>query len=77
MSVDTNFKLAQPRCHKRKCKHFEGVKSFGDGPLFEATQRPVCSAFPKGIPEEIAYGDNLHLEAFAGDNGIRYEREEP
>ena len=37
------------------------------------TVRPVCAAFPDGIPEEIWQGRNPHAEAFPGDHGIRYE----
>jgi hypothetical protein len=50
------------------------VKQDGDD---EETERPVCKAFPDGIPEEISYGDNLHLEPYPGDNGIQYEEGEP
>lgn len=63
--------LTEPHCSRRRCRHFRGVKNDGD----ETTERPVCTAFPDGIPEEIAYGDNLHLEPVAGDNGIIFERE--
>jgi hypothetical protein len=35
----------------------------------------VCEAFPvEGIPMEIGYGDNLHLDPFPGDHGIRFEK---
>lgn len=64
--------LARPQCHIRQCKHFVGAKNDGD----ETTERVVCHAFPDGIPDEIAYGDNLHLKPFPGDNGIQYERAE-
>jgi hypothetical protein len=40
------------------------------------SERVVCKAFPERIPDEIAYGDNLHLEPFKGDNGIQYEPQE-
>jgi hypothetical protein len=38
----------------------------------------VCAAFPSGsgIPHDIAYGDNLHLEPVEGDHGIQFEKDE-
>lgn len=65
--------LAEPRCSLRKCKHFIGV---GQKDGTESTEVPICMAFPEGIPPEIAYGKNLHLKPFPGDNGIQYEAEE-
>lgn len=62
--------LAEPHCNMRACKHFVGV-SQEDGT--EMTEVVVCKAFPKGIPSEIAYGDNLHLAPFPGDHGIQFE----
>ena len=62
--------LAEPNCRKRNCKHFEGVVT-DDGD--ESTERVVCKAFPNGIPDEIAYGDNRHIAPFKGDGGIQYE----
>lgn len=63
--------IAEPRCHKRKCKHFTGVRSEG----IEENERVVCLAFPNEIPNDIAYGKNPHRSPYPGDNGIRYERE--
>jgi hypothetical protein len=40
----------------------------------EMTERWACAAFPEGIPDEIAYGDDLHEEPHAGDHGIQYEQ---
>lgn len=57
--------VREPRCHGRSCKHLLGSK---DG-------KPVCSAFPDGIPDTIAYGNDLHLKPVKGDHGILYERE--
>jgi len=62
--------LVVPNCWKRKCKHYIGIRQ-KDGT--EATERPVCNAFPEEIPEEIAYGDNPHTEPHPGDHGIQYE----
>lgn len=63
--------LAPPKCFDRRCKHLTGVTP-GD----EATEKVCCKAFPKGIPDVIAYGDNLHLKPYPGDNGIQYEGED-
>jgi len=49
--------LSEPACWIRKCKHYIGVKQGKDD---EANERNVCKAFPDGIPDEIAYGDNFH-----------------
>ena len=64
-----NF-VEEPKCFTRRCKHFIGIK---DG-MSEVDERPVCRAFPDGIPDVIAFGDNLHLSPFRGDKGILYER---
>lgn len=64
--------IAEPRCFTRKCKYFIGVKNDGD----ETTERVVCKAFPDGIPEDIAYGDNDHFKlhkAQKGKNTITFE----
>jgi hypothetical protein len=58
--------LAEPNCHKRKCVHFEGVNSpTGD----EVGQYVYCTAFPRGIPWEIAYGGNPHDRVQPGQVG--------
>ena len=44
--------LVAPKCYIRKCKHYKGVKWFGDD---ETTERNICGAFPEGIPNEIAW----------------------
>jgi len=48
------------------------VKRLGEE---ESTEVNYCKAFPDGIPDEIAYGDNKHTEPYPGDNGIQYEEE--
>lgn len=63
--------IAEPNCHKRKCINFIGVKK--DTPEDEPSEVVVCRAFPNGIPDVIAYGDNLHTKPFKGDNGIQFE----
>lgn len=57
---------ANPRCWKRKCIHLQGIRQ---NDMEEETERPYCTAFPNGIPDEIAYGDNLHLQRFPGQFG--------
>ena len=63
--------LREPHCFTRQCAHFLGV-SQPDGT--EKTERVVCVAFPDGIPDEIAYGDNPHTEPYPGDDGVLYEQ---
>lgn len=58
--------LKEPNCSIRKCKHFQGTTP-------EPDERPRCAAFPNGIPDSIAYGDNLHLKPVRGDGGIQFE----
>jgi len=61
--------LAETQCSIRNCKHFGGLTTEE-----EVGQSYMCDAFPDGIPDDIAYGDNLHLEPVEGDHGIRYEQ---
>jgi hypothetical protein len=63
--------IAEPNCYRRRCKHFIGVKNDGD----ETTERVVCAAFPDGIPDEIAYGENDHTAPYPGDGGIQFEEQ--
>ena len=64
--------IAEPNCHKRDCKHFEGVKQ-PDGTEF--TEFVYCAAFPDGIPYEISYGDNKHLSRHElQENDILFEK---
>lgn len=64
--------IAEPKCSIRNCRHFQGVKQ-SDGT--EMSEVPYCEAFPDGIPDSIAYGDDLHLVPVPGDHGIIYEPE--
>ncbi len=58
--------LEEPSCWTRRCANYIGVgagntKAQGKGDK----DINYCSAFPLqdgGIPDEIVYGDNLHLE---------------
>lgn len=58
--------ISEPKCYSRKCKHYQGVKRLGTE---EITETNYCPAFPDGIPNEIAYGNNKHLSPFAGQVG--------
>jgi hypothetical protein len=64
--------LLTPKCMTRGCVHFQGVKVDDNA---ETNERPVCRAFPDGIPVEISYGENLHLEPVEGDHGIVFKKE--
>jgi hypothetical protein len=55
-------------CADRKCKYYQGYA------LIKGIPVNVCTAFPDGIPDAIAYGDNKHLKSILGDNGIVYQR---
>lgn len=68
-----DYEPVTPTCYERGCVHFDGVYQ-PDGT--EMTETVVCKAFPKGIPSEIAYGDNDHTKPFPGDNGIMFENQE-
>ena len=66
--------IEEPKCFTRDCKYFKGIKEIGgEGEKFE---RPVCDAFPKGIPKDITFGQNLHLKPVLGDHGIQFEKSE-
>ena len=58
---------------KRNCVYYIGI-SQPDG--VESTEVPICEAYPKGIPDDIAYGEDLHLEVRDDqDNEIVFEKE--
>lgn len=63
--------LAEPQCSIRRCKHLLGVAQ----PNGEETSEVcVCVAYPDGIPDDIAYGDDKHLTARPDQsNTIVYE----
>ena len=51
------IRITTARCFM--CKHY--------------TEEMNCSAFPDGIPEEIATGGDKHTTPYPGDNGIQFE----
>ena len=64
--------LIEPQCSKRKCSLYLGTKNFKaekDKKNSADGVRNVCLAFPNGIPDEIAYGDNKHSKPFKGQEG--------
>tara|TARA_B100000315_G_C14427845_1_gene518719 strand:+ start:155 stop:361 length:207 start_codon:yes stop_codon:yes gene_type:complete len=66
--------LKEPRYYTRQCVHYRGVIWLGKE---ESSEVNSCNAFPDGIPDEIAYGDNLHLKPLKGQgNDIVFEKEE-
>jgi hypothetical protein len=48
------------------CRHFIGRKG----------NRPVCNAFPNGIPQVILHNEFDHRKPYLGDDGIHFEQSE-
>lgn len=66
--------INEPKCFTRNCKHYIGIDQ-PDGT--EMTERNICSAYPEGIPDDIAYGNDKHFEVRDDqDNDIVYEETE-
>lgn len=66
--------IAEAKCSKRNCKHYEGVKWFGEE---ESSENHYCKAFPEGIPYEISGGKDKHKKPLPGqENDLIYEKEE-
>jgi len=66
--------MKTPKCFERSCIHFIGVTQPNGT---EMTESVVCKAFPRGIPNQIAYGNNLHTKKYKDqDNKIIFEKEE-
>jgi hypothetical protein len=64
--------LRMSNCEIRKCKHLQGILQ-PDGT--EMSEVSYCDAFPDGIPNEIAYGNNKHLKPIKGQkNDIVFEK---
>lgn len=61
-----------PNCIKRRppCRNFIGWSQPDDT---YRLKRPVCKAFPEGIPDLIAVGAHEHKTSFPGDHCIHYE----
>ena len=51
------------------CMHGKHFKTMGN-------MKPVCSAFPQGIPETVWIGTLLHTKPINGDHGFQYEKTE-
>jgi len=67
------MQVLAPNCYYRECKHYLGVIQPDKDD--EKSQVPNCTAFPKGIPEEISYGDEKHLVKYPEqENDIVYEK---
>lgn len=58
--------LIEPNCSKRGCVHFWGHNR-PDGT--DESLVHICRAYPGGIPDEIAFGDDLHPEVKIGQTG--------
>jgi len=67
--------ITVPACYFRDCKNYIGAVNNSD-PFDESKEFCACEAFPDGIPDDIAYGDNLHEKPVEGDHGIQYEKKE-
>jgi len=66
--------IEEPKCSIRRCKYFIGVDQ-PDGT--ERSEIVICEAFPEGIPNNIAYGNDKHLTPTDDQlNEIVYEKEE-
>lgn len=66
--------LLESDCYKRHCKHYKGILQPNGTEIDEVN---YCSAFPEGIPNEIAYGNNAHLKPTEDQkNDIVYEKGE-
>ena len=65
--------ITRPNCHKRNCIFLQGVKQLG---VDEEKEVVYCPAFPNGIPERIAYGNDLHEKVSDDQVGdIVFEKE--
>lgn len=53
-----------PQC--LSCKHWVS-------PLETGGDKQTCTAFPKGIPDDIWWNRADHRQPVSGDNGIRWD----
>ena len=65
--------ITVPICYFRDCVHYIGAKNDSE-PFDESKEYCFCKAFPNGIPDDIAYGDNLHEKPVEGDKGIQFQK---
>lgn len=56
------------------CKHYLGDKVIKEKKYVEGIHILYCKAFPDGIPDEIANGNNNHKLPFPGDHGIQFKK---
>lgn len=64
----------EPNCSRRKCVNYIGLRELVEGD--PSTSKYICVAFMFGIPDDIAYGDELHLKSLKNQhNDIVYEEE--
>ena len=61
-------------CSVRGCKYYIGAVDVSEETGISDSIIYTCKAFPNGIPDEIAYGDNEHTSPYEGDNGIQYAK---
>ena len=66
-----DLSIERPNCSRRMCLHYRGISQ--PSGMERGGELAVCDAYPNGIPDDIAYGDDLHLTPRPGDNGIQYE----
>ena len=65
--------IETPNCWTRECKHYLGVRQPDNT---EMSEMVYCLAYPEGIPDDIAYGSDKHLEVRTDQhNNIVYEKE--
>ena len=57
--------ISTPNCYKRRCiQNLRVIQPDGT----ELTEKPSCDAYPDGIPSDIAYGSDQHLEVRSDQN---------
>lgn len=56
-----------PKCASRDCIHFLGVRQVERA---EEGEFLYCTAYPDGIPDDIAYGEDLHLHVRADQTNM-------
>ena len=65
--------IRESNCQARGCKWYLGVYQPNDTEVGEVHH---CLAFPEGIPFDIAFGSNKHLQLIKGQAGsFTYEKE--